>query len=451
MVESPAPKESKVIDLADALRRSVEAAKKSKPKRAGAAADPAGGAARGEEGQLGACPPRFPHRATVRDVVKQLDAARDRAVLHVDGHDLSVTNLDKALWPGAVPRGGRSPSGTCCAISRGSRRWMLPHLADRPLFVTRFPGGHRREELLPEALGRSARVRPHRRDLLQPRRDRRRLPHLREPPDAPLAGPDGEPRAARLVLPHRSRAGRARRTGRRFTGSEAALEQSVLNYPDFVVFDLDPYDYSGREARGRGAGAAPARVQPHPQARPPGARAARAAGAHHLRQDLGPDRAPPLPPDRARARLRRRTRGGGDDRASTRMRERPRGGDDRVGGRAAAGKIFFDYNQNSRGKSLAVPYSTAAPSQRPPCPTPVRWEELERIYPTDFTLRTVPDRLEAARRPVGRHPGGEAGPGRDPRSRRRRMSLSRDALSRGRRTRSATARSRDGSRRCWPR
>ncbi len=34
VVESPAPKESKVLDLADALRRSVEAAKKSKPKRA---------------------------------------------------------------------------------------------------------------------------------------------------------------------------------------------------------------------------------------------------------------------------------------------------------------------------------------------------------------------------------------------------------------------------------
>jgi DNA end-binding protein Ku len=33
VVESPAPKEAKVIDLADALRRSVEAAKKGKPKR----------------------------------------------------------------------------------------------------------------------------------------------------------------------------------------------------------------------------------------------------------------------------------------------------------------------------------------------------------------------------------------------------------------------------------
>ena len=28
------------------------------------------------------------------------------------------------------------------------------------------------------------------------------------------------------------------------------MQQSVLNYPDFVVFDLDPYLYSGKEARG---------------------------------------------------------------------------------------------------------------------------------------------------------------------------------------------------------
>jgi bifunctional non-homologous end joining protein LigD len=57
------------------------------------------------------------------------------------------------------------------------------------------------------------------------------------------------------------------------------------------------------------------------------------------------------------------------------------------------GKIFFDYNQNTRGKSLAVPYS---PRRHPNATvsTPVRWEELERIYPTDFTLRTVPERLE---------------------------------------------------------
>jgi DNA primase len=27
---------------------------------------------------------------------------------------------------------------------------------------------------------------------------------------------------------------------------------------------------------------------------------------------------------------------------------------------------------------------------------PISWEELETVYPTDFTLHTVPDRLDAA-------------------------------------------------------
>jgi bifunctional non-homologous end joining protein LigD len=33
----------------------------------------------------------------------------------------------------------------------------------------------------------------------------------------------------------------------RFTGSPRAIEASLLNYPDFLVFDLDPYFYSGHE------------------------------------------------------------------------------------------------------------------------------------------------------------------------------------------------------------
>ena len=26
--------------------------------------------------------------------------------------------------------------------------------------------------------------------------------------------------------------------------------------------------------------------------------------------------------------------------------------------------------------------------------TPLRWDELDRVYPTDFTVRTVPERLK---------------------------------------------------------
>ena len=35
-----------------------------------------------------------------------------------------------------------------------------------------------------------------------------------------------------------------------FTGSGDAIRESVLNYPDFIVFDLDPYIYSGDEKEG---------------------------------------------------------------------------------------------------------------------------------------------------------------------------------------------------------
>ncbi len=35
-----------------------------------------------------------------------------------------------------------------------------------------------------------------------------------------------------------------------YSSSLEALEASVLNYPDYLVFDIDPYIYSGKEAKG---------------------------------------------------------------------------------------------------------------------------------------------------------------------------------------------------------
>ena len=35
-----------------------------------------------------------------------------------------------------------------------------------------------------------------------------------------------------------------------FAGSSEAIKGSALSYPDFVVFDLDPYIYSGKEKEG---------------------------------------------------------------------------------------------------------------------------------------------------------------------------------------------------------
>ena len=336
-------------------------------------------------------PAAIPPTRTVGDVVKQLDAARDRAVLHLDGHDLPVTNLDKALWPGAGARRPFTKRHLLRYLARVSR-WMLPHLADRPLFVTRFPGGIGGKSFYQK--------------------------HWEDPPafarTVSIYSSHGETDGDYLICENLAtllwlgqmaslelHAWYSRTTpepdatsrGRTFTGSEAALERSVLNYPDFVVFDLDPYDYSGRESRGAEPElhrrafnrtrklALRVREQLEGLGLSTYVKTSGRTGLHlylPIVRELDFDAAREVAETIARHALRERPREVTLEWAVERRR----------------GKIFFDYNQNSRGKSLAVPYST----RRHPnatVSTPVRWEELERIYPTDFTLRTVPDRLEA--------------------------------------------------------
>jgi bifunctional non-homologous end joining protein LigD len=56
------------------------------------------------------------------------------------------------------------------------------------------------------------------------------------------------------------------------------------------------------------------------------------------------------------------------------------------------GKVFFDHNMNARGKSLASIYSPRVAPEAT-ISTPLEWSELDKVYPTDFTTLTVPQRL----------------------------------------------------------
>lgn len=53
------------------------------------------------------------------------------------------------------------------------------------------------------------------------------------------------------------------------------------------------------------------------------------------------------------------------------------------------GKVFYDYNQNFRGKTIASVFS-ARPTNSATVSMPIRWEELSSIMPTDFSLLDVP-------------------------------------------------------------
>jgi len=57
-------------------------------------------------------------------------------------------------------------------------------------------------------------------------------------------------------------------------------------------------------------------------------------------------------------------------------------------------KLYIDYLQHWRGKTLPAPYSTRARPQAT-VSTPLDWEEVPHIHPTDFTVHNVPSRLQA--------------------------------------------------------
>jgi DNA ligase D len=55
-------------------------------------------------------------------------------------------------------------------------------------------------------------------------------------------------------------------------------------------------------------------------------------------------------------------------------------------------KIFVDYNQNARDRTIASAYSVR-PKPGAPVSAPLAWEELDHVAPEDFTVATMPARF----------------------------------------------------------
>jgi len=59
---------------------------------------------------------------------------------------------------------------------------------------------------------------------------------------------------------------------------------------------------------------------------------------------------------------------------------------------ARGGRVYLDFMQNGRGKTIAAPYAVR-PRPGAPVSTPLRWSEVNaRLDPARFTIRTVPAR-----------------------------------------------------------
>jgi bifunctional non-homologous end joining protein LigD len=380
------------------LRDDIEPAQVKKPdphNRPAAVPDPppAGrdGSRRSKAAARGAAADGDPPDAVGR-ILEQLENRAPRLDLSVGGARIRVTNLDRVYWPAA---GKGSPAVTKRDLLRYLARvgrFMLPHLQDRPLTMIRMPegiGGERFfqkhwEQPLPEFV-ETVTVFSETKDGEHRYLLANNLPTLlwlgqigtlefhiwhsraRVGPDTPDASTD-------------------------YAGSLAALEASVLNYPDYLVFDIDPYIYSGKEAKG-------AEPELNKRGFAVGKRVAfwlravlREMGLEAIIKTSGKTGLHMFVPiertvtfDEARHICETVGRHV--------MRAHPKDITMEWAVEKRTGKIFIDYNMNVRGKTLNVAYSPRGVAGTP-VSMPLTWEELEAAEPTDFTLNNVPARLE---------------------------------------------------------
>jgi bifunctional non-homologous end joining protein LigD len=315
----------------------------------------------------------------VRAVLAALDAdERPAKALDVDGHAVALTRLDRVYWP------ADAALGTAEITKRDLLRHlvafsprMLPHVVDRPLTLFRWPEGIVRRRLL------------------------QKHPETRIPPYVATArifsdakGSDdtyllcnnlatlvwlGEMGALEIHVWHsRVRGGDdAPGASERTWGSTRAVVASIVERPDYLLFDLDPYIYAGDEAPG-------AEPRPSADAFRRGKEAAfwlkdvlDAMSIRALVKTSGKTGLHVLAPivrtlryDAVRevARLI----------SGHLLRAHPEALTTEWDTAKRRGKIVLDHKMNVRGKSIIAPYGTRG-LPGAPISLPLTWTELERV------------------------------------------------------------------------
>ena len=326
------------------------------------------------------------------EILVQLGNPHPSFTLSVGGNDVRLTNLDRVYWPAEVAL--EQPALTKRDLLRYLVQvspQMLPHLADRPLTMIRMPDGTLGQRFYQKhwtqerpAFVQTITVFSEHKDesheyllcnnlatllwLAQSGTLEFHVWHSRACP-----GPDSVSKSTD------------------YAGSLAALEASILNYPDYVVFDLDPYIYSGKEAPG-------AEPELNTSAFEKGKEVAfrlrellasmaleaivktsGKTGLHvfvPIRRAIDFDAARAVSETVGRHLLRRHPR---DVTLEWSVPKR-------------TGKIFMDYNMNVRGKTLNSAYSPRGLAGAP-VSMPITWEELADAHPLDFRITTVAAQL----------------------------------------------------------
>ena len=315
---------------------------------------------------------------SARSVLHQLDDAREKYTIEVGGHRISLTNLNKELWPAAASRPAITKRDMVRYYAKVAPA-LLPHLRDRPLTLTRYPNG----------IGQKSFYQKHWDYEYPPFVEKVRVFSSHNDGDAEyilvnnlqtliwlaqlanielhpwLSRTNPEPDAASLPTV--------------FDASESNIKQSVLNYPDFIVFDLDPYIYSGSEKLGAEPELNRAAFQKVVEV------------ALDVKQVLDQLSLSSFPKTSGKTGLHiyvpvvrqfdfSLTRKASEQIGRFLMQQRPKDITMEWSVDKRPGKVFLDHNQNVRSKNMASIYSLR-PLSGAPASTPVRWDELDRIFP----------------------------------------------------------------------
>lgn len=329
------------------------------------------------------------------EVLQQLEGAANQMELTVGGARIRLTNLDREYWP--TDERARRRAITKRDLIRylaAVSPFMLPHLRDRPVTMIRMPEGISGERFFQKHWDQA---RP---DFVRTisvysehKADRHDYILANDLPTLLWLGQNGT--LEFHVWHSRARPeSDASSRGTDYSGSAESLEASVLNYPDYLVFDIDPYIYSGKEAKGA-----------EPELNEKGFAVGRSV-AFWLRALLREMSLDAIVKTSGKTGLHvfvpiERTVTFDDARKMCEMvgrhvmRQHPKQITLEWAIEKRTGKIFIDYNMNVRGKTLNVAYS---PRGVPGAPVsmPLSWEELEAAEPLDFRIDNVLGRLEKA-------------------------------------------------------
>jgi bifunctional non-homologous end joining protein LigD len=326
------------------------------------------------------------------ELLEQLNNVKTAFPLAVGKEQVKLTHLDRVYWPADPAL--KQPALTKRDLLRYFAQvapFILPHLADRPLTMIRMPDGiggqrffqkHWTQErpAFVETITVFSGSKEERHDYIL----------CNNLPTLLWLAQSGT--LEFHVWHSRAKPGSdARSKSTDYASSEAAMDASVLNCPDYVVFDIDPYIYSGKEAAGD-----------EPELNTVAFEKGKEV-AFWLRELLREMKLDAIVKTSGKTGLHvfvpiKRSIDFDAARAVSELvgrhlvRQHPKDVTVEWSVPKRTGKIFMDYNMNVRGKTLNVAYSPrGAPGA--PVSMPLSWEELAGAHPLDFRITNAAERL----------------------------------------------------------